>query len=449
MLEIGEFAARDCFGGSRRSFLTAAASVPFALGLPTLTGATESRARAQSVIFVWLWGGPSQLDTFDPKPNADVNVRGPLRPIATSVPGVQFSEVLPGLAARANKVTIIRSSLLQHEHDTITLRGVSQLNVAEKRNLVGDKNGPSFGSIVARRRTVRGLPSFIALTPRTTLSHGYNADNERNIGAGRFGGAYHPFFVRCSTRGELDVASLRLLPDMTPERLTDRRELRNTFDELRRRIDSTPLGNYGEHLEGAYEMLSGPNAVRAFNLGEERDVTRNRYGRTYFGQSMLLARRLAEARVPFIHVNWSQGVDCLEEGPRCGWDHHRNIFEQMISYHGPVFDRAMSALLDDLDERGLLDNTLVVAMGEMGRGPNCGGGGRGHWPAASTFWAGGGVKRGAIVGATNAQAAEPTTRPVMSRDIGASICHALGINTVDLAQMGVLAGAQICHELFS
>jgi uncharacterized protein (DUF1501 family) len=296
---------------------------------------------------------------------------------------------------------------------------------------------------------VKGLPSFVALTPRTALSHGYNADSDSAIGAGRFGGAFNPFFVKCSTRGEVDVASLRLLPDLTPDRLTDRRTLRAAFDDLQRNLDTASAGKYGEHLEGAYEMLTSSSAVQAFNLGAEKAEVRDRYGRTYFGQSMLLARRLAEARVPYIHVNWSQGVDCLEEGPRCGWDHHRNIFEQMISYHGPVFDRAMSALLDDLDERGLLDSTLVVAMGEMGRGPSCNGGGRGHWPTASTFWAGGGVKRGAIIGATDAKAAEPVTTPVMSRDIGASICHAVGINTVDTAQMGVLAGSQICKELFS
>lgn len=452
MLDLGSFQSRDCFGVSRRSFLTAATSLPLALGLPRLRSAAAAQgdAKARSVIFVWLWGGPSQVDTFDPKPDSPTGDRGAFKAIPTKLPGVFFSEVLPMLAARADKFSIVRSSLLQHEHDTIPLRGVGQTSVNDKRALVGDKKGPCFGSIVARQRKIQGLPSYIALTPKTTLSHGYNADKNENIGAGRFGAQFHPFFVKCTTRGEIDLDSLKLLPDMTPDRLADRRALRATFEGLRRKLDAAPLGGYDEQLEGAYELLTAPHAVKAFDLSNEDDKTRNRYGRTYFGQSMLLARRLAEAQVPYIHVNWSQGVDCLEEGPRCGWDHHRNLFEQYISYHGPVFDRAMSSLLDDLDERGLLDSTLVVATGEMGRSPGVGGdGGRGHWPTCSTFWAGGGVKRGAIIGATDKRGAEPLNTPLLSRDMGATICHALGINTVDLAQMGVLGGAQVHHELFA
>jgi hypothetical protein len=454
MLDIGRFAARDCFGTSRRSFLTAAASLPLAWGLPSTQPASAAtsggEARAKTVIFVWLWGGPSQVDTFDPKPEADPNVRGAFRAIETKLPGVRFSEILPFLAARADKFSVVRSTLLQHEHTTTPLRGVGQTKVADKRGLVGDPKGPCLGSIVARRRPAHGLPSYVALTPKTTLSHGFNTDNFENIGAGRFGAQYHPFFVRSTTRGEVDLDSLKLLAGLTPDRLADRRTLRATFEGLRRQVDERPLGGYDEQLEGAYSLLSSPAAVRAFDLGTERDEVRNRYGRTYFGQSLLLARRLAEAEVPYVHVNWSQGVDCLEEGPRSGWDHHRNLFEQYMSYHGPVFDRAMSALLDDLDERGLLDRTLVVATGEMGRSPGVGGdGGRGHWPTASTLWAGGGVRRGAIVGATDAKGSEPVTTPLMSRDLGATICHALGIGTVDLAQMGVLAGGQVFHELFA
>ena len=132
-----------------------------------------------------------------------------------------------------------------------------------------------------------------------------------------------------------------------------------------------------------------------------------------------------------------------------GWDLHRNIFDQMISFHGPVFDRAMSALLDDLDERGLLDETLVVAFGEMGRSPKMGGSGRNHWPSGSTFWAGGGVKRGAVIGETTEDAGEPKTKPLTAKNINATICHAAGISTIEMAQMGVLPGSEVFHELFA
>lgn len=450
MLQIGSFTAKACNGLSRRAFVTASASLPFVgeFGQAALGVGADTNRPAKSVILVWLWGGPSQLDTFDPKPDAPGEVRGPFATIPTRTPGVHVTEILPHLAKRSDKYALVRSSVLNANHNTQVLTGVGKEPGKGKDKKKGGKE-PNFGAIVARQRRGHGLPPFIALTPRTTLSHGVNADKDSALNAGSFGSAYNPFFVRCSSRGELDVASLKLMPGLTPDRLADRRQLRGELEQLRRKVDGLPLGKYDAHLEGAYELLASPGKIKAFDLSKESNETRARYGRTYFGQAMLLARRLAEAEVPYIHVNWSQGVDSLEEGPRMGWDTHRNGFGQLFNYHGPILDRAMSALLDDLSDRGLLDQTLVSAFGEMGRTPKINGSaGRDHWATATTFWAGGGVQGGRVVGATDAVGGEPATEPKTARMIGATLCDAMGINAQQRAELGVLGGAEGIHELF-
>ena len=438
MLSIGRFSARDCNRVSRRSFLKIAASAPLALGLPTVTLASDNRVR--SVIMINLWGGPSQIDTFDPKPNAASNIRGPFRAIATRTAGVHFSELMPRLAACQDRFAVVRSTQYRGaDHNMRPFTGGSERSGSE----------PNFGSIAARRFPAREMPSFIAINPRCTVGTTIGPANQTGMGAGKLGAAYNPFMISCNEMGESDGESLRLLNNLTPSRLDDRVSLRQTLDAAQRELDSVPATTWNAHVENGHRLLLGGRARQAFDVSSERQSTRDAFGFTTFGQSCLLARRFVEAEVPYVHINWSLGADALGEGPSMGWDTHRNGFEQLMLYHGPIFDRAFSALLADMRERGLLDTTLIVVSGEMGRTPQINAiGGRDHWPACSTLWAGGGVQPGRIVGATNAIGGEPATRPITSVMIGTTIADRLGIDVQARAEMGVLSGGEVIHELF-
>jgi hypothetical protein len=378
------------------------------------------------------------LDTFDPKPDAPDQYRGPFQTIATRTPGIQFTEIVPRLAERSELFAVVRSTRLAANHDMVPLTG------GRSRGQVS----PNFGSIVARRRTAPGLPPFISVAPRTTLSHGFKCTSVPGFGGGSFGAAYDPFFVRCAATGETDLTSLRLLDGLSIDRLSDRRQLAGELDRLRHTADSAPIEQWDERVQDAFTLLSSSEGRAAFDVSRESESVRGAYGRTSFGQSMLLARRLVEARVPYIQVNWSLGVDGLEEGSNMGWDTHRNGFGQLINYHGPVFDRAFSALLDDLTERGLLDSTLVVATGEMGRTPKINNtGGRDHWPTCSTLWAGAGVAGGRIVGETDKVGGDPITSPITPVMIGTTIAELAGVSAQARAEMRVLDGGRVIHEL--
>lgn len=440
MLNIGEFPARDCHRVSRRSFLQAAASLPALFGVPALARATERRVR--SVVMVNLWGGPSQIDTFDPKPNAPSTIRGPFRPIPTRTAGVHFSELLPRLAGMQNEFAVVRSTYYSgSDHNMTPFTGAA----ASRR----EANEPNFGSIVARRHPARELPSFIAVNPACTINTTVSPRNQPGMNAGKLGSAYNPFMVSCNETGQSEGDALRLLSSLTPRRLEDRAALRQSLDAAQRELDSAPAQAWNTLLDNGHRLLQGGRARAAFDISTEREATREAYGFTTFGQSCLLARRLVEAEVPYVHINWSLGADALGEGPSMGWDTHRNGFEQLTLYHCPIFDRAFSAFLTDLRQRGLLDSTLVVATGEMGRTPIINKiGGRDHWPASSTLWAGGGVSPGRIVGATNTTGAELITRRVTELMIGTTIIDRLGIDTQARSEMGVLTGGEVINELF-
>ena len=455
MLEIGGFRARDCDGISRRACVRAATCLPLLSGLP-LFGATRRAAGADDdesaagspgapldrppaqVILVWLWGGPSHLDTFDPKPNAPDAIRGPFQTIPTRTPGERFTELVPRLARRSDLFSVLRSTRFAANHDMVPLTGRRGRGELE----------PNFGSIVARERSVVGLPSFVSVSPRTKIGHGFKATSVPGYGAGRFGSAYDPFLVECGPEGRADIAVLRLLDGLTPERLADRRQLRDELDALTRRVDRAATQTWNRQLESAYSLLAAGGAGAAFDLSKESETARRAYGRTSFGQSLLLGRRLVEAGIPYVQVNWSLGVDGLQEGSNMGWDTHRNGFGQLLNYHCPVFDRAFSALLEDLQERGLLESTLVVAFGEMGRTPKINKtGGRDHWATCSTLWAGGGVVGGRVVGETDAQGAHPITEPYSAVDVGTTIAQLAGIGAQERAELGVLAGGRVIDGL--
>ena len=439
MLELGSFRSSSCCGMTRRTFVKAAASLPLAWGLTGAASAvTTSERRARSVILVWLWGGPSHLDTFDPKPEASREIRGPFATIPTRVPGVRFTELLPRLARRNDRFVVVRSSRFSGSHDMLPLTG------GRRR---GARQEPNYGSIIARHQEVVGAPPFVSVLPRTTLSHGFRADTVPGSRAGWLGGAYDPFLVRCDSDGGVDIPSLRLLDGITPQRLTDRRLLQRELDHLKRTLNTPAMDALDRQSDSAYSLLTAGEATRAFDVGQESDRTRASYGHTSFGQSLLLGRRLVEAGVPYVQVNWSLGVDGLEEGPLMGWDTHRNGFGQLMSYHCPVFDRAFSALLDDLDDRGLLDSTLIVAMGEMGRTPKINrNGGRDHWATCSTVWAGAGIG-GGVIGATDRNGSEPVTDPVTPLMVGTTIAEAMGLDSQARAELRVLVGGSVIDGL--
>jgi len=420
----------------RRSLLKAAALAPLALSLvnPKLARASVPR-KAKSVVLVWLWGGPSQLDMFDPKPMANDSVRSPFQTIRTRTTGLLSTEILPKLADRSNRFAVIRSSVLDGNHNLGVLTG--------KTNPADAARAPHFGSIIARHQKSAALPPFMLIKPPGFTS---GAGFPRNV-AGPLGSAYDPFSISCDSNGRVDFGELKTLDTKETARLEGRRLLRS---QLRSAKSQSSQGQgLDAHWEQAYRMLTAPEARQAFELDREKEQLRDSYGRTSFGQSMLLTRRLVEAGVPFIWTAFNSGTDGLEEGAGCGWDTHYNNFELMADWLGPIFDRGFSAFLDDLHQRGLLESTLVVAMGEMGRTPGINGnGGRDHWGSGFTIWAGAGVQGGRVIGETDATASRPITLPVTTVMMGTTMAELAGVDAQARAEMGVLQGGSVIDELF-
>ena len=306
MLDFGSFKARSCGGNSRRSFLRTAAAAPFALsaGLPSLEAlaAAKERARAKSVILLWLWGGPSHVDLCDPKPDAPMDFRGPFGTIATKTPGMRFTEILPRMAARSDKYSVIRSMVNSNNGHP----GAGTVGVTGFEESPGPVQ-PNFGSIVARHRGQTG-----SLPPFFYVGKGIPRDLPRRIegyGGGTLGKAWDPFLVSCSDRGEVSIPTLKLLPKLNAARIQDRRGLMKQLDVERHKLDAAGVQDWGHAYQSAYGLLTSAGAREAFDLTQESKKTRSSYGRTTFGQGCLLARRLAQAGVPYIQVNWSEYVE--------------------------------------------------------------------------------------------------------------------------------------------
>ena len=442
MLDVGSFRAASCGGISRRAFLQASASLPAALGFSLRSGfAAMEPPKVQSVLVVWLWGGPSHLDTFDPKPNAPQEYRGPFSTIQTQTPGLYFSELLPKLAAQSDLFSLVRSNVnLSGDH---LVAGSIGLSGADE---VAGVHPPNFGSIVARQRPADRLPTFVS------LANGAIGDGRgpmKGYGGGTFGQAYDPFMVSCSPEGKVEIPSLRLLDGLSPLRLTDRSLLLGELDRVRRQADQVSLEQWEKIHHRASSLLSSSDSQQAFDLSRESLKTREAYGHTAFGQSCLLGRRLVEAGVPYVQVNWSRYVEVLFQFSDYGWDTHTENFELLADWHGPILDRALSALLSDLSQRGLLESTLVVALGEFGRTPRINEiGSRDHWPQCySSLWAGGGIVPGRTVGASDRNGEFPVTSPVTPATVGTTILELLGITTAERAQMRVLEQGRVIHEL--
>jgi hypothetical protein len=449
-------AGHDCIRGAldRRAFLVAGGVGFCGLDLPALLAAgrpaAPRRRPARSAILLWLSGGASHIDTWDMKPGAPVEFRGEFRPVRTSAPGLLLCEHLPRLARQAHHLAVVRS--LGHYG-----RGTGDHHAGYYYNLTGREPDPSFrallndrhprpsdwpfiGSVVASKRPPHPyLPSLVSLPHKP----GFPQYTRPGQFAARLGAEHDAVYVLGSRARPLDfvVPALTLHGDVSARRLESRRELLRAVDGAFRSHDETvQTAAYGRQQERAYGLLGAARSRGAFDLTREPEALRQRYGRTVNGMSLLLARRLVEAGVPFVTVFWQEdpALDrlCASGG---GWDTHGNNFHCLGRHLLPELDRCFSALLEDLHERGLLDETLVVVHSEMGRKPRVGdvrsggvrGAGRDHWTnCMSVLLAGGGVRGGQAYGSSDSVAAYPADRPVAPEDIARTIYYALGIDNL-------------------
>lgn len=434
MFKVTGSASLDCEGHSRRSFVQAGV-----LGLGGMSLAELLHCRAQaanaapavdrnsdtSVILIWMSGGPGHHETWDPKPDAVSQFRGPFGAISTNVPGIQFSEMLPEQAKIADKLTILRS--VNHGSGDHTkgnhwmLTGFEGPDFNKPDNKV--QRRPSMGSVASALRgpIQPGMPAYSA-APH--LRGG--TDNHFHY-ATYLGGAHNPFITNSDPNSaEYRVRDLALASGMTFDRLEDRRTLLKTVDHYRRRIDNGMSDMSGQQT-AAFSLLTSSSVRNAFDISDEPASLRDDYGRHTFGQSALLARRLVERGVTFVTVNTQP------------WDHHgtanRYPTEKGAKLLIPPVDRAIAALVRDLIDRGLYEKTLVVAMGEFGRTPKINAAaGRDHWGHTfSVMLAGGALKMGRTIGASNEIGAHVAERPLDPQDVAATIYHHLGIDAVNTA----------------
>jgi len=388
--------------------------------------------KAKSCILLWLDGGPSHLETFDLKPDAPAEVRGPFQPIKTAVPGVEICELLPNTAKVADKIAIVRS----------VTSPLGEHGLANHYLLTGYKPSPllqypSLGSVVAELRGGRHtLPPYTAIPDASAV-----------MGAGFLGTARQPFAVGGDpAKPDFKVRDLDFYPGVAAGRMDRRREFVAQLDRFQERAEPDPA------FEQAYRLVTSPEAKRAFELSEEKPAARAAYGPRTLGQSCLLARRLVERGVVFVTVN------------NPGWDTHGDLVLRLKEgYAGakvgvgliPTFDLAFAALVSDMADRGLLNETLVIAMGEFGRTPKVNTArGRDHWPRVfSVAMAGGGIRGGQLYGASDRVGESPADKPVTPADLAATIFTLLGINpskelhTSDGRPVAINQGGRVIREL--
>ena len=426
--------ARNRGAVSRRAALRVGGLAGLGLTLPNLL-ANRARAEAsqtafgaaRSVIMLYLHGGHPQQETFDPKPHGPSAVRGEFGAIDTSLTGVQFSEVLPLTATIAHKLAIVRS--MSHgnaNHVQASLPAQTGHKHPASLESRGDfppteSDFPPIGAVLDAVRPAEALPTWVRVGPLMRRNNGTVLHGQL---PGFLGAQRSSFVVDQSLLGEtVDIEAVRPAPELTLPRLTARRDLLQLVDEQRRIIDASASALSLDRFYGrAFNLLSAPATRRAFDLSAESAETRARYGRTEFGQRCLLARRLAEAGVPMINVSY-----CHQ--PPDSWDTHSRHFTTTRKLLAPTFDAAFTALVNDLDERGLLGQTLVIANAEFGRTPAINkNAGRDHWPwVYSLALAGGGLRAGVVHGASDDSAAYPTEHPHDPADMTATLYHALGV----------------------
>jgi hypothetical protein len=404
---------------TRRQAVVAGGFGALGLSLPRLLAAEKgASAKQKSVIFIVPWGGPAQMDTLDPKPDAPEEVRGEFKPIATRVPGLRVCEHLPKLAAMADRFAVVRSlthAITAHNPATYyTLTGhqpsrMSELAPPERTDW------PSLGAVLAKDAPpVAGAPGYV-VEPAPMVEKGVAAGGQH---AGFLGTRYDPLVVSADPSSpDFAVPDLAPAPDLTTDRLAERRGLLEKL-EARRAVPQPPDG----YREQAYDLLGAAASRHAFDLTREQERTRDRYGRGRFGQSVLLARRLVEAGVRLVLVN-----DAAEKSNE-RWDTHEGTYPK-IEKNLNETDAGLSALLDDLRDRGSLETTLVVWLAEFGRSPKADpDGGRDHWPRCySALFAGGGIRGGVVHGSSDRLGAYPRDGACAPEDVHATIYHLLGL----------------------
>ena len=416
MLDLFRGSSLTCEGISRRSFLRIGA-----LGLGSLTLPDVLRLRAQeratsdtAVILLWLDGGPSQFETYDPKPDAPVEYRGPYQTIRTNVTGVNLCETLPLHAQIADKFAVVRSLAHRESGHGSAVKNLNSGYPHPQGTNEGTFIYPGVGAIVAKAREQdrRGLPHYVCV-PSAGIFKG-------DVGGGVYlGSAFDPFAANTS-----DGAGALIPPaDLSLLRLQNRRALLSSLDRMRRDVDTSGMmEGMDAFTRQAFEMVTGRAAREALDLSREPAPIRNRYGATIeraqpWGQSCLLARRLVEAGVSFVGIGMG------------GWDDHGDALTQRLPRRVRTYDIAVTALIEDLYTRGLDRKVMVLAWGEFGRTPRINRGGRDHWPTSmSAMIAGGGMRMGQAVGSTNARGERPQDRPLHPNDVLATVYRHLGID---------------------
>ena len=430
MLNVtGKGQAHTCDGITRRDFLQVGTLGAIGLSLPELMAAQAQGAVAKdhdqrSVIMIFNLGAPSQLDLFDMKPDASEEIRGPFKPIHTNIPGIDISEILPLHAKHADKFSLVRSCF----HTAAAVHDTGHQMLQTGRLFTGGINTPHVGCALAYLRGRKtDLPAHVIL-PEPMGPTGGNLPHGQD--AGFLGKAFDPFVLMADpSQPNFKVPDL-LPPEQIGEaRLERRRKLRSIVDQTVSNFEASDNAKLlDSNFEAAFRMMTSPEARAAFDLSKEPEKVRERYGKNRFGQCCLLSRRLIEAGVRFVTVN-----TFLTVFNEITWDIHGSSpftsIEGMKNIVAPMYDQAYSALLEDLSERGMLENTLVCNLAEFGRTPRVNpAGGRDHWPQCWTsYFAGGGVKGGRVVGRSDAIGGVPAERPVDPGEVVATIYHSLGL----------------------
>jgi hypothetical protein len=435
MLRLGNVPVRNCQGVTRRELLQVAGLSTIGLALPDWLRQNDAvaagsgkydAARDVSCILLWLDGGPSHFETFDPKPGAIDSIRGPYGAIATKVTGIHVSELLPMTAQQMQHCAIIRSmSHSSGDHSPIPML----------TGKAGDST--AHGAVVAKLKgAATSMPPYVHIGSRL------------GVGGGGLGSAYHPLEVADPAGKKTPPPQFSLTANVSAERFQERRNLLAEIDSMRRAADaSLEMGKMDRYSRLAVEMLTSSRVRDAFDLAKERDELRERYGANFFGQACLMARRLVAAGTRFVQIKWY-------DGPAWdAWDVHgadMGGMERMEQHLCPRLDQGLTALLEDLSTRGMLETTLVVAVGEFGRTPKINKyGARDHWPYCfSALLAGGGVPGGIVVGASDKEGGRPAHRPVSPAEFAATLYRLLGFNTTtDLRLRPFVGNAAPVEEL--
>jgi len=478
MLSIPGRAGKTCEGWSRRELIRAGGlsllgiSLPEILQLEARAAAARADAkitpRAKQVVMIFLQGGPSHIDIWDPKPDAPSNIRGEFKPIPTSVSGIQVSETMPMMAKVMDKVTLVRSmsytpvGLFNHTaamYQMMTGWAPDKVSPSGQLEPPSPRDFPHMGCHIGKM-----LPPSGPVLPFVEMPRPLQESNVIGKGgaAGFLGKAHDPYRLYQDPAKEVRLDDLALRSEVSEQRFKDRFELlkgiNGSMKDLEKAVSSYALNEY---YEKAYDLVLSGKARDAFDLGKETDAMRERYGKHTFGQSLLMARRLIEAGTRFVQVNWPSVANGDPE--TTAWDTHAANFGPLKNLHCPKLDRGLSAFIEDMDQRGLLKETLVVCTGEFGRSPKLGVStsgnvnspdGRDHWPYCySAIVAGAGVKRGVQYGASDATGSSPADKPLHPVDLVATIYYSLGIDPRmeilnDLKQPRALVEGTPVHGLF-